>query len=143
MVTRAEKITTPLGFDPQFKKYSDFTLNMDIHPSTGDIARYTDANSVKKALKNLILTDKYERLFRPDIGCGIRALLFENLTGNTLSVLKDTIKEVIEKYEPRVAIQQIELIGLPDNNAVTINLIFAIRNIPDLQTTSITVDRAR
>lgn len=143
MTTRAQKITTPQGFDPNFRKYSDFTLNLDAHPDTGDLALFTNVNAVKKALRNLVLTDKYERLFRPEIGCGIRGLLFENLTGNTLSILKDTIKEVIERYEPRVSIQTIEVIGLPDNNTVIVNLYFAVLNIPDVQFVSISVDRAR
>lgn len=143
MPTRADKITTSFGFNPNIKKYSDFTINMDIHPNQHDLFIYTDVSAVKKALRNLVLTDKYERLFRPDIGCGIRALLFENLTGNTLSVLKDTIKEVIERYEPRVSIQTIEIIGQPDENSVIINLYFAVLNIPNVQFLNIRVDRAR
>ena len=58
-------------------RYSDFTMNLDIHPDTKQIFTFTNANAVKRAIKNLILTDNYERLFRPDIGAGLRALLFE------------------------------------------------------------------
>jgi hypothetical protein len=62
VTTRAQKITTPQGFDPNFRKYSDFTINLDVHPDTGDAFAYTNVNAVKKALRNLVLTDKYERL---------------------------------------------------------------------------------
>lgn len=121
--------------------YSDFNTGFWQNPDTGDIARITNVNAVKKALKNLVMTDKYERPFRPDYGCGIRSLLFENMTGATLSIIKDTIKECIQKYEPRVSITEVLVQG--KENAVEITIAFQILNIKGTQTLQITVDRAR
>ena len=98
---------------------------------------------VKKSLRNLIFTDKYERVFRPDVGCNVRALLFSNMTPESLIAIKDTIRDTIDKYEPRVAIQEIQVVAQPDQNGVVINIIFQILNIPQTQFLSITIDRAR
>lgn len=124
-------------------RYSDFTMNLDIHPDTKQIFTFTNANAVKRAIKNLILTDNYERLFRPDIGAGLRALLFENMTSETLIAIKDAIKQTIENHEPRVVIRELEVLGHQDQNAVTVNMIFEILNIPETQSLQITLDRAR
>jgi phage baseplate assembly protein W len=124
-------------------RYSDFTMNLDIHPDTKQIFTFTNVNAVKRSIKNLVMTDKYERLFRPNIGAGIRALLFENMTSEALIAIKDAIKSTIENYEPRVVVREIEVLGHQDQNAVTVNLIFEILNIPDTQFLQISIDRAR
>lgn len=124
-------------------KYSDFTMNLDMHPDTRQVFKFTNVNAVKRSIKNLIMTDKYERLFRPDIGAGIRALLFENMTSEALIAIKDAIKNTIETYEPRVVIREVEVLGHQDQNAVTVNLVFEILNIPEQQFLQITLDRAR
>ena len=58
--------------------FSDFNNSFAVHPVKKDLSLKTDADSVKQAVKNLILTDKGERLMQPRIGCKIRSLLFEN-----------------------------------------------------------------
>ena len=143
MTTKAQNITVSSKTQATKPRYSDFTNNLDVHPDTKDIFRFTDINAVKKSMRNLVFTDKYERLFRPNIGCGIRALLFENLQEDTLISIKDTIKEVIENYEPRVVILEIQAIGTPDNNSVVVNIAFQIVNVSETQFMQITVDRAR
>lgn len=143
MTTKSQFITFSTRTQAVKPKYSDFTNNLDVHPDTKEIFRFTNVNSVKKSLRNLILTDKYERLFRPDIGCGIRGMLFENMGEDSLIAIKDTIKEVIQKYEPRVSILEIQAIGVPDNNAVTVNIAFNVLNIPETQFIQMTIERAR
>jgi phage baseplate assembly protein W len=139
MTQRSQYILTT----PKKAKYSDFTMNLDAHPDTKQIFLFTDVNSVKRSLRNLIFTDKYERFFNPNLGCGIRSLLFDNMTPETLIRVKDVIKETIENYEPRVSIVEIEVLGHEDQNAVTINLVFEIINIPERQFLQIDVNRAR
>jgi phage baseplate assembly protein W len=118
-------------------------MGFEVHPDTGDLFRFTNENAVKKSLRNLIFTDKYERVFKPDIGCNVRSMLFSNMTPESLIAIKDTIRETIDKYEPRVAIQEIQVVADPDKNGVVINMIFQILNIPQTQFLSITIDRAR
>jgi phage baseplate assembly protein W len=74
------------------RKFSDLDLNFIIHPVKKDINVYTDEMAVINALKNLILTNYYERPFQPDLGSNVRKLLFENLDIITAAAL--------EKEEP-------------------------------------------
>ena len=53
----------------------NFTKN-----ATNDVARLTDIEVVKRSVRNLILTNQFERPFHPEIGSSIRDLLFENMT---------------------------------------------------------------
>ena len=66
--------------------YKDLNLNFTRNPVTGDVATVTDVNAVKRSIRNLLLTNHYERPFHPEIGSDIPALLFENfgpITGNS------------------------------------------------------------
>ena len=56
--------------------YSDFDNQFITNPITKSLNKKTNRDAVKQAVKNLILTDFYERLFNTDIGCSIRGYLF-------------------------------------------------------------------
>ena len=62
------------------KTYSDLNLNFTKNPATKDVARLFDVQAIKRAVKNIILTNKYERPFNSDFGCNLRGFLFENMT---------------------------------------------------------------
>ena len=84
--------------------YSDLDLNFTIHPVKKDINRYTNEAAVVNSIKNLILTNHYERPFQPDIGSNVRRILFENMDTITATTLQNEIAQTIRNYEPRVNI---------------------------------------
>lgn len=141
MLTRADTITD--GRNRRSEKYSDFSLGLEKHPDTNDILRYTDINDIKKTLKNIILTNNYERLYNPSFGCNIRKLLFENITAQTISLASEIIKESIIKYEPRVRLDTINIKADPDMSEINIVLTFLVLNISDPQTLSFNLNRVR
>ena len=61
------------------KIYSDIDLRFTANPISGDVAKKYDVNAVKQSLRNLVLTQYYERPFQPNLGSPIYKLLFENL----------------------------------------------------------------
>ena len=80
--------------------YKDLNLNFTSNPVTGDVTNVTDVNAVKRSVRNLLLTNHYDKPFHPEIGSNVTALLFENfgpITGNQLS---RTIEELISNFEP-------------------------------------------
>jgi phage baseplate assembly protein W len=111
------------------KQYSDLNLKLKAHPSHGDITPLKDIEAVKQSVKNLIVTSKRERLFQPWLGAGVSDLLFEPADNITISSIKQEMYRVIEKYEPRVKIQYIQVIDKPDANAYLINIKFLIINL--------------
>jgi phage baseplate assembly protein W len=88
-------------------RYTDILTSFDPHPLTGDVGRISDADAVRRSVRNLVLTGKYERRLDPNIGANIRSLLFEPMTPFTTIRLRDYIDEVIENYEPRAIVQNI------------------------------------
>src|SRR6056300_892395 len=96
--------------------YKDLDLNFTRNPVTNDVTKIEDVDAVKRSVRNLVQTNFYERPFHPELGCGIRELLFENYTPIIGIFLKRKIEEVITNFEPRAAITNIELFDEPDSN---------------------------
>ncbi len=110
------------------KSFTDLNLLFTASPSTGDITKKTDEEAIKSSLRNLISTKNYERPFHPEIGCQLFALLFENLTSVTTQVIRKTIIDVINKFEPRVIVLDVKLSDTGDQNNLDVTIIFKIIN---------------
>ena len=110
------------------RTFSDFDLNFTAHPVTGDIVLKTDESAIKQSVKNLLLTRNFERPFHSEIGSPIRQLLFD-LPGPMFTImLRKAIIDVINNFEPRVNIIDIEVNDQLEENAVNVTLIFSIVN---------------
>ncbi len=95
--------------------YSDLDLDFTRNPVTSDIVKLNDVDSVKRSVKNLIQTNHYDRPFHPEIGCGVRGLLFENMTPLTALNLERKVIEVLANFEPRAKI--VNVIAQPQEDA--------------------------
>ena len=116
--------------------YSDLDLNFTIHPVKKDINRYTNETAVVNSIKNLILTNHYERPFQPDIGSNVRRLLFENMDTVTATTLEKEIEQTIRNYEPRANISKLNVSPDYDNNGFKVYMEFYVVN----RTTPITIN---
>ena len=123
--------------------HSDFHKDLALLPGRNDIARRVNENSIKEAIKNILLTNKGERLFQPLIGSDIQSMLFENATPVTAILIKDRIESALNAYEPRCSIVDVEVLGDIDSNTVKINVVFHVINSETPQTLSIDIDRVR
>jgi phage baseplate assembly protein W len=108
--------------------YSDLDLDFIAHPTTGDIVIKKGEDAIKRSVRNLILTNFYDRPFRSFIGSNALKLLFENANAITATLLKDAIREVIENYEPRVKLTDIDLNFDYDNNGYNVTMRYIILN---------------
>ena len=111
--------------------YKDLDLDFGRNPITNDVNKIEDVDAVKRSVKNLVQTNFYERPFHPELGCGIRELLFENYTPLTGIFLKRKIEEVITNFEPRVMLNQITLDDDPDRNRLRVSIYFYIQGVED------------
>jgi len=107
-------------------RYTDFTTAFAAHPVSGDLARITDFDAITRSVRNLIMTDKYERLLDPKIGSNIRAMLFEPMDGTTAASLTSYIQETIRNYEPRANLMQVQVVPDYDNNQYSVTIIFGV-----------------
>ena len=125
------------------RSFSDINLLFTAHPSTLDVNKVTDENAVRAAVRNLILTKNYERPFHPEIGCQITSLLFENYSPITKTTMQKTIQDVLEKFEPRARITELDIVDKPDENSIDVTVRFVVNNIERPITVTTTLQRAR
>jgi phage baseplate assembly protein W len=123
--------------------FSDLDLNFTAHPVTGDITRRFDENAVKASLKNLILTSNYERPFHSEIGSPVRALMFEPASPMLANLLKRAIVDVVNNFEPRVKLDDVNVNFSPENNSVYISIYFRIINSERPITLDLVLERTR
>jgi hypothetical protein len=104
--------------------FKDFDLNMKVHPVTGKLIIRKNSESVKQAIRNLVLTDKGERPFRPLFGSDIRSRLFDLYDPATESNITADVTLAIENYEERALLLGVGVAGDPDNNNLRVNITF-------------------
>jgi phage baseplate assembly protein W len=110
--------------------YKDLNLNFTRNPVTGDVGTVTDVNAVKRSIRNLLLTNHYDRPFHPEIGSGIPALLFENFGPITGSQLSREIEEMILNFEPRARVETVECYPVLDTYTYDVRVYFYVENMP-------------
>jgi phage baseplate assembly protein W len=113
------------------REYSDLDLNFTIHPVKKDINRHVGEMAVINSIKNLVLTNHYERPFQPDIGSNIRRLLFENMDTITASSIENEIQQTVTNYEPRARVSRINAIADFDKNGFKVEMEFFVLNRTD------------
>jgi phage baseplate assembly protein W len=133
-------ITTNIETSRSFK---DLDLNFIAHPVRKDVTKHINEFAIINSVKNLILTNHYERPFQPELGSNIRRLLFENVDVIIAARIEREIVETIENFEPRVQVSKVTAIPAPDENSYQIILEFFIVNIPNPVTITFFLERIR
>jgi len=132
--------TTTTNFVRIFK---DLDLNFIIHPIKKDVNTHKNEMAIINSIKNLVLTNHYERPFQPELGSNIRRLLFENVDMIVAAQIEREITEVIGNFEPRARVSKVIAVPSPDNNAYQIQLDFFIINNPNPITINFFLERIR
>lgn len=135
-------ILSPLRKRPE-GLYKDFHKDLTINPINNDLAVKKDEAAVVESLRNLILTDKGERLFQPELGSDIRASLFDLATPASLLLLKQKVRDTINNNEPRITLIDVEVVSHYDDYKVGITIRFYIRNREAEQTMTVFLERTR
>ena len=108
--------------------YSDLDLDFIAHPTTGDVVKKTGNDAIKRSVRNLILTNFYDRPFRSYIGSSAQQLLFEPAGHLTATHLKNAILEVIGNFEPRVSVTELDIQFDYENNAYNAIIRYVLLN---------------
>ena len=125
------------------RTFKDLDLNFTSHPVRKDVNKYNNEYAVINSVKNLILTNHYERPFRPEIGSNIRRMLFENVDTVMAAQIEREIEETIVNFEPRVRVSKVIAVPAPDENKYNIELQFFIINSPEPITIKFFLERIR
>jgi phage baseplate assembly protein W len=122
---------------------ADLDINFERNIFTNDVTVKTGEEAVRRALKNLILLKGNEKPFHPEISAGITDLLFENADPILVEEIKRRIRETILKFEPRISQVKIDMEYNIDRNYVSVKILYTIKNVQQVFTTNLTLQRTR
>ena len=125
------------------RQFKDLDLRFTKHPLKKDVSKNLDQVTVIYAIKNLILTNHYEKPFNPDYGSNVRKLLFETVDIVTASAIEREIQQTITNFEPRVNVISVSVIPDQDNNGFSVQMYFYIVNQTEPVSISFLLERTR
>jgi len=123
--------------------YKDFDLSFRAHPKTGKLLLKKNNDSVKQGVKSLVLTNKFERPYRPDFGCDVRKRLFDLIEASTETEIESDIAFAFANYMPRAALLNVSAIADPDRNSVRVNVVYRPINATQPVETTLILERVR
>ena len=128
--------------------YKDISLYFTKNPVTGDVTEVTDVQDIKRAVRNLVLTNRFDHPFHPEIASRVRESLFEMFTPVTINVIRNAITEILTIYEPRVFVTAVEVAdpeySYMDQNTLPIKIHFRLQNAPEtLEEVNVVLERIR
>ena len=100
---------------PQQSTFKDLSVVFKKHPVTDDLVTVKDKVAIAQSISNLLQTNTNERPFNPDLGSGIRELLFEQVDWGTAAAISGRVRECLVKYEPRIKVLRVN--SDPDYNS--------------------------
>src|SRR5210317_571657 len=125
------------------KPWRDLDLSLRIHPIRKDIIPLKDDAAIKNAVKNLLVSNFFERPFQPTLGANLRGLLFEPADAITKLDLKQGIRRVLDTHEPRIKVLNIKVLDESDNNSYRITVNFLIKEYDTAESVEIALRRLR
>jgi phage baseplate assembly protein W len=129
---------------PVSKSFKDISPTFDKNFVTNDIIVTKDFAAIKNSIKNLLLTAPGERFFNPNIGSRISRLLFEPVDPFTANSLQTEIIETIEKFEPRVSLNEVSVVTTSDEQGYDVTVDFTVIGLPEqYQTIEFTLESTR
>ncbi len=111
---------------PSFETFKDLSVTFKKHPVSDDLVTVKDKAAIVQSITALLLTRKGERPFQPQLGCGIQNVLFEPLDYGSAGIIRSEIREVLNRYEPRISVDSI--VCTPDemNNGYEVEMSYTI-----------------
>jgi phage baseplate assembly protein W len=125
------------------RKFSDLDLNFTKHPVTKDVSKKVDENAIATSIKNLLLTNYYERFFNPELGSNLKKFLFEPIDNVTTSLIQDSVYETIKNFEPRVNISEVVAAANIEDQRYDVYVTFYVKNTIEPITISFFLERIR
>ena len=125
----------------QSRSFKDFAINFSKNPFTDDLSIVNNDNSIKQAIKNLILTAPGEKPFQPLVGSSVSSLLFEPLDAFTADTIAEEITTTINQYEPRVQLTNVDVTPIFEGNKLNVTIEYQIVGLPIVETIEFVLQR--
>jgi hypothetical protein len=86
----------------------------------GRVAWSEGSDNIRESIRVILSTRAGERLFQPDFGAGLDRFLFEPNVVATHELIKDRIQGSLAQWEPRIALESIDVSVDPDDRTAAI-----------------------
>ena len=139
-MARADRFTST---SKKNQVYSDFLTDLNKHPVSGDVVRFVNEQAVIRAIKNLLNTNRKERLYQPRIGSSINKMLFEPMGEAVANEISTLTRETIEAHEPRAKVLEISVIPRYEENLYIVSVTILVINKQDPTSFNVTLTRVR
>jgi len=123
------------------RSFKDFSVNFARNPFTDDLSIVNNDNSIKQAVKNIILTSPGEKPFQPLVGSSVNRLLFEPLDAFTADTIAEEIRTTINQFEPRVKLTNVDVTPIFEGNKLNVSLEYKIVGLPIVETIEFVLQR--
>lgn len=123
--------------------FKDFDLDFAPNPVTADVPVKLDAEAVKRSIRNLVMMNRYDKPFRPEIDARISRLLFEPATPLTAVAIRSNLKDIINRYEPRARLNDIEVTFNENTNAFDVTIYFMLLSTKQNSKVFVSIERLR
>ena len=120
--------------DSNIKVGIDLPIRFTDEKQGGFATTSTTIEAVKNNIRNLLNTNRGERLMQPQFGTDLRRVLFEPIDEGLIVVIQDTILDAFQIWLPFVQVNDINIVNKDsdtDGNKVIINIIFNIIQNPN------------
>ena len=131
------------GLSTHTRGWADLDLDFAKHPVTKDIVRKTNVEAVKRSVRNLIRTNKYEKHFHPEIDGGVTRHLFELSTAHTKHDIDLAVRNCLKNFESRVIVTDVRVSGDLDRNGFNVSIFFTVINSPEPVEVALFLERIR
>jgi len=113
------------------------TIWSDIDPgfvedSQGRLKLVENLAAVYSSIDNILRTNRGERCMLPSFGANLHGFVFESMNSTLIKFLSREVKQMIEVWEPRVTVSDVEMIPDPDKGEISLTVLFVIRGFGDV-----------
>jgi phage baseplate assembly protein W len=89
---------------------------------------FTTKDAIRNNLLNFFLTNQTERYLNNQFGANLRAFIFEQISSDNITFLKENIQTLISKYFTNIKVEKLDILEYPDNNEINVQLTYSIIN---------------
>lgn len=111
--------------------YSDFDPHLK-NDGVGNVKTFYDMDAIEQSIKNIMLTVQNERVRNP-IGSGLIQFLFRPMNNDTVRDIRNEIKRLILRWEPRVILTRLDVTPNYDQNYYDLDMTFRVKSLGNVQ----------
>lgn len=124
------------------REYTDADFLFARHPLTNNLTVKKNTNAVKQSVLHLMRLKKWDKPFHPEIYSPVYDYLFDNMTAVTQVVVESEIIKYLSNYEPRLAVNSVE-VTFPNPNEIQCTIVGEIINTQSPITITTLINRLR